>query len=173
MHLHDLIVPYNLVFLVGLYPLHSFLLHFWSKFLVIALNYAQCFLNKRDFIAVSGGLCPTSPASGIPFIMMHTWSVLTYIIIGFFDMQIIGLFGTFTTLAIGYYFVYSEELSVGMCFIDEYPGIRRACLLDLTGSVMSILVSVLILVMQLFSAYLNRNDVSYNLKSMHAFLYSG
>ena len=88
-------------------------------------------------------------------------------------MQIIGLFGTFTTLAIGYYFVYSKESSFGMCFIPQYPGIRRACLLDLTGGVMSILVSVLILVMQLFSAYINRNDVSYNLKCMHAFLYSG
>ena len=88
-------------------------------------------------------------------------------------MQIIGLLGTFTTLAIGYYFVYSEEANLGICFITEYPGIRRACLLDLTGGVMSILVSVLILMMELFSAYLNKNDVSYNLKCMHAFVYSG
>ena len=76
----------------------------------------------------------------------------------------IGILGTFATVAIGYYMVYRntwwDNYGVGMCFDGWYPGIRRACLLDLTGGVMSILLSVMFLFIELFSAYLNRNDVS-------------
>ena len=49
---------------------------------------------------------------------------------------------------------------MGLCYIEDYPGIRRACVLDLTGGVMSILISVMILMVEFFSAYLNKNDVS-------------
>ena len=72
----------------------------------------------------------------------------------------IGVLSTLTTVAIGYYMVYREEPSIGMCFIPEYPGIRRACVLDLTGGVMSILISVLLIMIEFFSVYINRNDVS-------------
>ena len=74
-------------------------------------------------------------------------------------LQVIGLFGTFTTVVIGYYMAYREDQSIGLCFVEKYPGIRRACILDLTGGVMSILISVMILMMEFFSAYLNKNDV--------------
>ena len=75
-------------------------------------------------------------------------------------LQIIGLLVTFTTVGIGYYLVYRENTSIGFCFVLEYPGIRRACVLDLAGGVMSILISVMILMIEFFSAYLNKNDVS-------------
>ena len=55
--------------------------------------------------------------------------------------------------------VYRSEEIIGMCF-SSTPGIRRACVLDLTGGVMSILISVLLIMIEFFSAYLNRNDVS-------------
>ena len=74
-------------------------------------------------------------------------------------IQITGLLGTFTTVSIGYYMVYREGKSLGLCYVVEYPGIRRACVLDLTGGVMSILISVMILMVEFFSAYLNKNDV--------------
>ena len=71
-----------------------------------------------------------------------------------------GVLSTLTTVAIGYYVVYREDPSFGMCFIPEFPGIRRACVLDLTGGVMSILISVLLIMIEFFSAYVNKNDVS-------------
>ena len=56
--------------------------------------------------------------------------------------------------------VYRDDDSFGMCFIPEYPGIRRACVLDLTGGVMSILISALFIMIECVSAYLNKSDVS-------------
>ena len=56
--------------------------------------------------------------------------------------------------------VYRDTALLGVCFDGEHPGIRRACLLDLTGGVMSILLSIMFLFIELFSAYLNKNDVS-------------
>jgi len=55
---------------------------------------------------------------------------------------------------------YRKNKLVGLCFTEESPGIRRACILDLTGGVMSILISVLLLIIDFVSAYLNKNDVS-------------
>jgi len=78
----------------------------------------------------------------------------------FIFQQVIGLFTTFTTVAIGYYMVYREDQNIGLCFAPESPGIRRACILDLTGGVMSIQISVLLLMIEFVSAYLNKNDVS-------------
>ena len=72
----------------------------------------------------------------------------------------IGLLGTFSTVAIGYYMVYRKDEPFGLCFSPEYPGIRRACVLDLTGGVMSILISVLFIMIECVSAYLNKPDVS-------------
>ena len=57
--------------------------------------------------------------------------------------------------------VYRDEELIGLCF--STPGIRRACVLDLTGGVMSILISVIFMAIEFFSAYLNRNDVSLNI----------
>ena len=42
----------------------------------------------------------------------------------------------------------------------DHPGIRRACVLDLTGGVMSILISVLFIMIECVFAYLNKPDVS-------------
>jgi len=56
--------------------------------------------------------------------------------------------------------VYREDQNIGLCFDLEYPGIRRACILDLTGGVMSIQISVLLLIIEFISAFLNKNDVS-------------
>ena len=71
----------------------------------------------------------------------------------------LGVCGTFTTVGVGYYMVYRENQDVGLCFVDKYPGIRRACMLDLTGGVMSILISILLIMIEFFCAYVNTNDV--------------
>jgi len=55
---------------------------------------------------------------------------------------------------------YRDYQKFGLCFAPKSPGIRRACILDLTGGVMSILISVLLLMIDFVSAYLNKNDVS-------------
>lgn len=57
---------------------------------------------------------------------------------------------------------YGSELAFGLCFVDNYPGIRRACLLDLTGGVMGIIMGILLMMIEFISAYLNENDVSYS-----------
>ena len=57
--------------------------------------------------------------------------------------------------------VYRDDEPFGICFIPEHPGIRRACVLDLTGGVMSILISALFIMIECVSAYLNKSDVSY------------
>jgi len=79
----------------------------------------------------------------------------------FIFQQASGLLTTFTTVAIGYYMAYrGEHQSIGLCFVPKSPGLRRACILDLTGGVMSILIGVLLLIIDFVSAYLNKNDVS-------------
>ena len=55
----------------------------------------------------------------------------------------------------------TSSQSIGLCFNDKYPGIRRACVLDLTGGVMSILLSIFLIMIEFFSAYLDDDDVSY------------
>lgn len=66
--------------------------------------------------------------------------------------------GAVVTLAIGYYMVYRSDVLVGLCFDIDYPGIRRACILDLGGGVMSMVLGVLLLFIEFASAYINRKD---------------
>ena len=79
-------------------------------------------------------------------------------------IQIIGILSTTATQVVGYYFEYSEETSIGLCFSVEYPALRRACTLDLTAGVMGILVGSLLLITELVSAYINQRDVSISVK---------
>ena len=54
----------------------------------------------------------------------------------------------------------NQDYGVGICFDAKYPGIRRACILDMVGSVMSISLGSLLLIIECFSAYINQRDVS-------------
>ena len=78
--------------------------------------------------------------------------------------QVTGVVGAIVTLAIGYAMVYRDDHIKGLC-IDGPPGIRRACLLDLGGGVMSMTLGVLLLIIELASAYINQKDVSFQLVS--------
>ena len=69
--------------------------------------------------------------------------------------------GAVVTLTIGYYMVYRSEFQIGLCFASDHPGIRRACILDLGGGVMSMSLGVLLLFIEFASAYINRKDVSF------------
>ena len=71
-----------------------------------------------------------------------------------------GVMGAIVTLAIGYYMVYRSQLQLGLCFEVDHPGIRRACILDLGGGVMSMVLGVILLLIEFASAYINRKDVS-------------
>ena len=71
--------------------------------------------------------------------------------------------GALVTLVIGYYMAYRSGLQVGLCFASDHPGIRRACILDLGGGVMSMSLGVLLLFIEFASAYINRKDVSFPL----------
>ena len=90
--------------------------------------------------------------------------------------QVIGAVGAIVTMAIGYAMVYRDDHVKGLC-IDGPPGIRRACLLDLCGGVMSMTLGVLLLIIELASAYINQKDVSFQLASYlctaFPFYYSG
>ena len=62
---------------------------------------------------------------------------------------------------IGYYLAYrSEWRSVGLCFELDYPGLRRACILDLGGGVMGMVSGILLLIIEFISVYINKKDVS-------------
>ena len=54
----------------------------------------------------------------------------------------------------------NQDYGVGICFDAKYPGIRRACILDMIGGVMSISFGSLLLIIECFSAYINQRDVS-------------
>ena len=56
---------------------------------------------------------------------------------------------------------YRNDHSEGLCFTGT-PGIRRACILDLGGGMMSMMLGVLLLLIELASAYINQKDVSYS-----------
>ena len=75
--------------------------------------------------------------------------------------QVTGAIGAIVTLAIGYYMVYRDFDDSGLCIVGP-PGIRRACLLDLGGGVMSMTLGVLLLIIELASAYINQKDVSFS-----------
>ena len=47
----------------------------------------------------------------------------------------------------------------GLCFVGS-PGIRRSCILDLGGGVMSMISGVLLLIIEFASVYINQRDVS-------------
>ena len=72
----------------------------------------------------------------------------------------IGAVDAIVTLAIGYYMVY-REIQIGLCFELEHPGLGRACILDLGGGVMSMVLGILLLLFELASAYIDRRDVSF------------
>ena len=71
-------------------------------------------------------------------------------------------------MAVGYFMAYRnldnaievQDYGVGICFDAKYPGIRRACILDLVGGIMSISLGGLLIIVECFSAYINRRDVS-------------
>ena len=73
-------------------------------------------------------------------------------------------------MAVGYFMTYrnldnveeNQDYGVGICFDAKYPGIRRACILDMIGGVMSILLGGLLIMVECFSAYINQRDVSLN-----------
>ena len=71
----------------------------------------------------------------------------------------IGAVDAIVTLAIGYYMVY-REIQIGLCFESEHPGLGRACILDLGGGVMSMVLGILLLLFEFASAYINQRDVS-------------
>jgi len=54
----------------------------------------------------------------------------------------------------------NQDYGVGICFDAKYPGIRRACVLDMIGGVMSISLGGLLIILECFSAYINQRDVS-------------
>ena len=74
--------------------------------------------------------------------------------------QVTGVAGAIVTAAFGYAMVYSDEED-GLCSYGP-PGIRRACILDLGGGVMSMTLGVLLLIIELASAYINQKDVSFS-----------
>ena len=77
--------------------------------------------------------------------------------------QVTGAVGAIVTMAIGYAMVYRDYYDgEGLCF-NGPPGIRRACILDLGGGVMSMTLGVLLLIIELVSAYINQKDVSFSL----------
>lgn len=57
-------------------------------------------------------------------------------------------------------YIEDQEYGVGICFDAKYPGIRRACLLDMVGGVMSVTLGGLLIIVECFSAYINERDVS-------------
>ena len=59
--------------------------------------------------------------------------------------------------------VYRSENGIGLCLNEELPGIRRACVLDLVGGMMSMVLGVLLLIIELVSAYINQKDVRFPL----------
>ena len=61
----------------------------------------------------------------------------------------------------------NQIYGVGICFDAKYPGIRRACILDLAGGVMSISLGVLLLIIECCSAYINETDVSVHVLPCH------
>ena len=76
-----------------------------------------------------------------------------------FYTQLTGAIGVIVTLAIGYTPAYRDYYSIGLCFFGT-PGIQRACILDLGGGMMSMMLGVLLLLIELASAYINQKDVS-------------
>ena len=90
--------------------------------------------------------------------------------------QVTGAVGAIVTMAIGYAMVYRGDYNEGLCIYGP-PGIRRACILDLGGGVMSMTLGILLLIIELVSAYINQKDVSLSLTSyirnFHYFTYSG
>ena len=72
-------------------------------------------------------------------------------------MQIIA---TMATLMISYYMVYRGNQNLGLCFIEKYPGIRQACLLDMTSGVMGTILGVLFLFVECATAQIKQQDVS-------------
>lgn len=54
----------------------------------------------------------------------------------------------------------NQDYGVGICFDAKYPDIRRTCILDMVGGVLTISLGVLLLMVECFSAYINQRDVS-------------
>ena len=57
---------------------------------------------------------------------------------------------------------YRDEVGFGLCFERDLPGIRRACILDLGGGVMSMhmVLGILLLIIEFSTVYINTKDVS-------------
>ena len=78
------------------------------------------------------------------------------------------MLSTTATLTVGYFMAYrnldnaieNQDYGVGICFDAKYPGIRRTCILDMIGGLMSISLGGLLIMIECFSAYINQRDVS-------------
>ena len=73
------------------------------------------------------------------------------------------MLGVLTTLAIqliGYYYAYNDSSPFGLCFVPDYPSLRRTCVLDMMGSVMTVAIACVLLTLECASAYINQRDVS-------------
>ena len=60
---------------------------------------------------------------------------------------------------ISYYMVYRGNQNLGLCFIDKYPGIRQACLLDMTSGVIGTILGVLLLFVECTTTHISNQDV--------------
>ena len=54
---------------------------------------------------------------------------------------------------------YNSDL-FGLCYVTELSGIQRACILDLGGGVVSMVLGILFLVIEFTTVFINTKDVS-------------
>lgn len=54
-------------------------------------------------------------------------------------------------------------MGLGLCYHSDLPGIRRACILDLGGGVVSMVLGILFLMIEFTTVFINVKDVSLSL----------